>query len=193
MLDGEDALRFCLKNSITIEQFFIMFLLARNDFNLPDKRSLGNTYITEIGMFSDAAFQDLIKRGYIENFNAPGESYPQYYMLTPTAQMQFAGYEMVQELWDKYPVTFRLGDKGAKFIARAGGDKDELLMLYLQKINHSAPKHRFVLHQLDRYIGMANRGEINGHKIGDWIRQEMWDTIAAIGEDEEGGSFGKDI
>lgn len=193
MLDGEDALRFCLKNSITIEQFFIMYLLARNDFNLPDKRSLGKAYINEIGQFTNAGIQDLVNRGFIENFNSPGLFYPELFMLSPGMRMQFASYEMAEQLWDAYPVTFRLGDKGTKFIARAGGDKDELLALYLQKINHSAPKHEKTLHQLARYADMVNRGEVNGYKIGDFIRQEMWDTIAAIGENEKGGDFGKDI
>lgn len=191
MLDGEEALRYCLKNGVTIEQFFIMYLLARNDFHLPDKQSLGKSYIHKIGMFDADAIENLVKRGFVENFNAPHEYYPEMFMLTPVSREQFLDFERAQELWEAYPVTFPLGDKGSRFIARAGGDKDELLNLYLQKINHSVSKHEFVLHQLARYQQMVIRNEVNGHKLGDWIRQEMWDTIAAI--KEEGGNFGKDI
>lgn len=184
-------MKFCLKNQITIEQFFIMYLLARNDFHLPDKRSLGKAYIHEIGMFTDGAIKDLATRGFIENFNSPGVYYPELFLLSPGMRTQFASYEMAEQLWNSYPVTFRLGDKGTKFIARAGGDKDELLTLYLQKINHSTVKHEKALKELARYVDMVGKGEVNGYKIGDWIRQEMWDTIAEI--EEKGGSFGKDI
>lgn len=190
MLDGEEALRYCLKNGVTIEQFFIMYLLARNDFHLSDKRSLGKAYVHKIGMFREESFSELIKAGLIENFNAPGDFYPELFMLTPTAREQFLDYEIASELWDKYPVRFPLGEKGF-FVARSGGDKDELLELYTKKINHSTPRHKFVLEQLGRYEKMVLRGEINGHKLGDWIRMEMWDTIAAI--KEEGGEFGKDL
>ncbi len=46
---------------------------------------------------------------------------------------------------------------------------------------------------------MVGRQESNGHKLGDWIRQEMWDTVAeivksnAIPMAEGGQPFGKDI
>lgn len=182
-----------MKNRITIEQFFILYLLARNDFNLPDKQSMGKAYIAQFGMFGDSVVQDLVRKGFLENFNSPGEYWPELFMLTPPAQAQFASAEMTEELWTRYPATFRLGDKGTKFIAKAGGDRDELLADYLRRINNSTPKHRFAMTQLDRYVKLVNNGEVNGHKIGDWIRQEMWDTVAEIGSQQEGGSFGKDF
>lgn len=170
-----------------------MYLIARNDFNLSEKRSLGKMYINEIGMFSDGAIKDLVTRGFLENFNSAGEFYPELYMLTSLSRTQFASFEMAEEMWENYPVTFRIGEKGARFIARAGGDKEELLSDYLRRINYSSPKHLHAQHQLSRYKTFVDRGELNGYKIGDWIRQEMWDTIAAYGEEQKGGDFGKDI
>lgn len=192
MLDGEEVLRYCLKNNVTIEQFFLLYLLARNDFNLPEKQSQGIQYIHKFGTFKGSLVEDLVNRNFIEDFNSPGQFYPQAFMLTPAAKKQFADYEMAEDLWNHYPVTFPLGDKG-KFIARGGGDRDELLLLYLQKINHSTQKHDIVISQLERYVGMVLRGEVNGHKLSDWIRMEMWETIAAIPVIEEGGNFGRDV
>lgn len=193
MLDGEEVLRYCLKKRVAIQQFFIMYLLARNDFNMPDKRSLGKLYIHEFGQFPREIIDDLVTRGFIEDCNSPGQYFPELLMLTPVAREQFAGYEMAEQLWEGYPATFRLGDKGTRFIARGGGDKDELLALYLQKINFSTPKHAFVMRQVARFIPMVEAGQINGYKLSDWIRGELWDTIAAVESAGEGGEFGKDI
>lgn len=190
MLDGEDTLKYCLKNHITIEQFFILYLLARGDMNKP--RSLGRDYIEKIGIFSYEALQGLVKRGFITDFNSPGEFKPELYMLTPETLKQFTDMDMAEELWEAYPITFRIGQT-SMFVARAGGDKDELLALYLQKINFSSQKHKVVLTELKRYEKMVSLGLINGYKISDFIRQELWDTIAQIPVEQEGGDFGKDI
>src|SRR5260221_13785037 len=136
MLDGEDALNYCLKHRITIEQFFILYLLARGDFNKP--RSMGRDYVEKLGLFKADSLLELVKRGALTDFNSPGEFKPELFMLTPETLRQFTDFDMAEELWEAYPITFRIGERGM-FVARAGGDKDELLQLYLQKINFSAP------------------------------------------------------
>lgn len=190
MLDGEDILGYCVRNRITIEQFFILYLLARNDFNNP--KSLGREYVERMGLFKADTLLELVKRGALMDLNSPGEFRPELFMLSPEVRKQFADMDMADELWEAYPITFPLG-QGKMFVARAGGDKDELLQLYLQKINFSTDKHRQVLLQLARYRRMVELGIINGYKISDFIRQELWDTIALVPVEQEGGEFGKDI
>lgn len=167
-----------------------MFLLARNDFQMPDKKALGRQYILEVGKFNSNVVPRLIEKGFVENFNSPGEFFPDMLVLCGPAHERFIDATRASEIWSSYPATFTLNGKGSRFLARAGGDKDELIYLYLTKINHSATKHEFVMTQLKKYVELVERGEINGHKIGDWIRGEMWDTVAAI--EQKGGDFGTD-
>lgn len=84
--------------------------------------------------------------------------------------------ELAEELWDAYPATFPLSD-GGMFIARKGTDKYEVLKTYLERINHSEEKHRYVLEQLKTYVKLVLERKINGHRIHDWISNEMWDII----------------
>jgi hypothetical protein len=94
--------------------------------------------------------------------------------------------EMAEELWDAYPGTFPLSD-GGMFIARKGPDKHEVLSTYLQRINHDKEKHEYVLQQLKVYVKLVLERKINGHRIYDWISNEMWDIIP----DLEAGSRGE--
>jgi hypothetical protein len=192
MLEGEDVLKFCLKHKICIEQFFFMYLIARKDFHLSDKVSLGRRYLNEGNHFKPEDIRDLVDRGFVENFNSAGQYYPELYMLTPLMEAVFANEEMAEELWDKYPATFRLHEKGSRFLARGGGDKDEILTLYLQKINFSRQKHAFVMEQLANYVSLVDSGQVNGYKLIDFIKQELWDTIATIRQ-EGTQSYGRDI
>lgn len=194
MLEGEDVLEFCITQKVSIEQYFFMYLIARSDFHQSDKASLGRQYIKLGYVFKPEVIRDLEKRGFIDDLNSPGQYFPELYMLKEKVQRVFANYEMAEELWETYPATFRLGAGGQRFVARAGGDKDELLALYLKKINFSAKKHGFVMEQLRRYVSMVDSAEINGYKLGDFIRQELWDTVARITEEKsKGGDFGRDI
>jgi hypothetical protein len=100
-------------------------------------------------------------------------------------------FEMAQELWDRYPAALPLGD-GAMFIARKGPDKHEVLKLYLDRINSSPEKHEFVMKQLQAYTKLVLDRKINGHRIHDWISNEMWDIIPAL-EAASTGEFKTDI
>lgn len=100
-------------------------------------------------------------------------------------------FEMAEELWDKYPAAFPLGD-GAMFIARKGPDKHEVLKLYLERIGFDSEKHQFVMKQLDTYTKMVFDRKINGHRIHDWISNEMWDIVTSL-ESASRGEFKTDI
>jgi hypothetical protein len=100
-------------------------------------------------------------------------------------------FDMAEELWDKYPAAFPLGD-GGMFIARKGPDKHEVLKLYLERINSNPEKHQFVMKQLETYSKMVFDRKINGHRIHDWISNEMWDIVASL-EAASRGEFKTDI
>ena len=100
-------------------------------------------------------------------------------------------FEMAEELWQAYPGAFPLGG-GGMFIARKGPDKHEVLKLYLERINNDRQKHEFVLQQLKVYVKLVLDQKINGHRIHDWISNEMWDTIPALLAASE-GNFKTDI
>lgn len=99
--------------------------------------------------------------------------------------------DMGEELWAKYPAALPLSG-GGMFIARKGPDKYEVIKLYLQRINYSEEKHKFVLEQLQVYIKLVLDSKINGHRIHDWISNEMWDIIPALQAGSR-GEFKTDI
>lgn len=147
---------------------------------------IGNTFKPE-------DIRNLVDRELVLNYNSPGEYLPEMFILTPEMDKVFVNHEMAEELWNTYPKTFRLSEKGSRFIARGGGDKDEILVMYLKKINFSTDKHLFVMEQLSHYISLVDSGQLNGYKLIDFIRQELWDTIHGIKSEQTQGSHGRDI
>jgi hypothetical protein len=99
--------------------------------------------------------------------------------------------DMAEELWDNYPGALPLGG-GGMFIARKGIDKYEVLQLYLDRIKNSEEKHKFVLEQLKIYVKLVLDSKINGHRIHDWISNEMWDIIPSLNAAAK-GEFKTDI
>jgi len=87
--------------------------------------------------------------------------------------------DMAMELWDSYPAALPLSG-GGMFIARKGPDKHEVMKLYLERINFNPEKHRFVIDQLKVYVKLVLDQKINGHRIHDWISNEMWDIIPSL-------------
>ena len=194
MLEGEDVLKICIQHRITIEQYFVLYLISRRDFHKADNQSLGKQYLLTFGMFKPDIVGDLIERGFIDDFNSPGQFYPEMYVLKDEMNRIFAYEDMADEFYEAYPPTFKLGDKGSRFIARAGGDKDEMLQLYLKKINFSVKKHEQVLKVIPYYVQMVDNGEINGYKLIDFIKQELWDVIIDMAKEQKKGvDYGRDI
>jgi hypothetical protein len=191
-MTDEEIIKFCIKHGITADQFFFMWLIARKDFTNPLKYSYAKQYIKSCGKFNDDLVQVLVEKNMIEDFNTPGNSLPEMYMVKENILSEFFIDESAgEELYNRYPATFPLAG-GGSFVARAGGDKEDLIAIYLKRIKNNPEKHKFVMGQLRRYIELVKCGKINGHKISDWIQQELWDTVANI-EEKGAVTFGRDI
>lgn len=193
MFDDESVMEFCILHGITVQQYFFLYTMARKDFHKSDKDSILRRYIQQVEQFSLDAILALIEKGFVEDMNSPGQSYPELFVLSKKARRLFADYDMAEELWDAYPVTLPLYGKGSQFLARTGGDKEELCNDYLRRIKHSTAKHQYIMEQLEIYKYLTSKGELNGYKISDWIRMELWDSIGTYVKDKTEGGFGKDI
>ncbi len=191
MID-EEIISFCIRHRITVQQYFFMWLLVKKDWVLPMRKSLAKQYLQVCGEFDMEDIEDLVERGFIEDFNPPGESKPEMYMVRDDKMESFFADESAgEQLWNAYPATFPLSN-GGSFIARAGGDKDDLIQIYLKKIKNNPNRHAFVMKQLERYKEKVKKGETNGHKISDWIATEMWNAVSEMEETKQ-AKFGKDI
>lgn len=171
-----------------------MWLLLRKDWNKPYGESLARQYL-KVTKFTMEDMADLEERGYVVNMNTPPSTLPELYLVNENiANEIFAGEDAGEELWRAYPATFPLSN-GSSFVARGGGDKDELIAEYLRRINNSPSKHSFVMKQVSRYKELVAQGKINGHKLSDFISMELWETIAEIGRElkVKKTGFGRDL
>lgn len=185
----EDAVNFCLEENVTPREFFMLYLLARRDFHQDGCQM--KAFIAKFGKFTPDEVEDLSERKLIDNFNSRGEHLPELMVVSNKFTNKFTASEDTgEELWRNFPPSFPLST-GGEFIALAGGEKSELLELYRKKIKHSKKKHLFVLEQLEIFKELVRRGEVNGCKISDWIKEEKWDTVARL--NKEASNFGKDI
>jgi hypothetical protein len=191
-----EIIEFCIRHKINVNQYFFLWLLLNKDWNRPYKESLGRQYLNEVDKFTQRDIDDLENKGMIGNLNYPPNTLPEMYIVKDHISKEiFVSEDEGEELWNAYPPNFPLSS-GGTFIARAGGDKDDLIEKYLKKINFSPVKHRFVMQQLKNYKSLVQQGRINGHKISDFIGMELWTTIAEISTKEikeKGGTFGRNI
>lgn len=184
MFDDKEVILTCIKQRVSVEQYFLMWLIRRRDFYLPEDKSLLKQYVKLVRQFKIEDVQDLVEKEFLDDFNSPGESIPDLYMLKPKSDIFFTNEDSGEELFEEYPVTFPLYDKGAHFLARTGGDKKDLIDEYEKRIKYNRKKHEFVIKQLKAYKVLVKEGKINGYKIADWIRQELWDSIAIFQKQE---------
>jgi hypothetical protein len=183
----KNLMKSCVKNNVTIEQMMFLYLIKLKDFLEP--KSVSNQYINKVRKFSvEEVVNPLIEGGWLTNFNSEGEYFPELMMATEQGDNLFANYLMGDEFWNAYPAMFPIGN-GGKFIARAGIEKDDLIDEYLKKISFDPIKHELVMKRLKIYESLVKKGELNGHKIVDWTRQEMWELIP----DNEKPKFGRII
>lgn len=190
----KEIIEFCIKYEIKVEQYFFMWLLLRKDWSKPYGSSLARQYL-KVTKFKMEDMVDLEDRGFIVNMNTPPNTLPELYIVTEgIASKIYAGEDAGEELWKTYPATFPLSN-GSNFVARGGGDKDDLIAEYLRRIKNSPSKHHFVMKQIPKYKELVTEGKINGHKLSDFIGMELWETIAEIGKEDEkkGGGFGRDL
>jgi hypothetical protein len=179
MFENETILRYCIDNHITVAQYFFLYLVARRDYHLPVAESLLKQYVEVVQVFDAKDVGVLERAGFLIDLNNPGHYYPEMFALADKAKDLFVSYSMAEELWEHYPVTFPLYDKGSVFLSRTGGDKEDLMDEYMRRIDYNAEIHRFVLEQLEIYKDLVRRGKMNGYKISDWIRMELWKEVAA--------------
>ena len=188
MFEDEQVLEWCIENDVNVTQYFFMFLLIEKDFHKPFGQSIAKRYVKKHGAFDSDEVKDLIDRGFVENFNTKGENRPEFYMVRDEViKMMKVSDDQAEELWNGFPPTFELPG-GKNFIARhAGvlGSKENAKKVYLSKIRRSKKKHKFVMEMQSDYLKLVEDSKINSMKLGDWIANEMWDTITKLKEDVE--------
>jgi len=190
MFDDENVIRFCIDNKITVRQYFFLYLILQKDFQ--KESSLARKYVNLVEPFPQEEVEDLVEKGFLEDFNSPNQMLPEMYMIPSSVENNlFLTDDRADEFWSTYPVTFPIYSKDAKFLARTGGAKDDILELYRKKVK-SLKKHEFVLEQLRIYVTMVNNNEIHGMKIIDFVRQEIWDSVSDMREEKGNTDFGLD-
>lgn len=183
-----DVIKECVKRNLSVSQLFALSLV---EINSTGARQYIKDYVKQFGPPSEEDLISLMERDLVyAPFKIEGPYY--YYDLAPIRVSKESLLDMADELWNYYPATFPLSSGGC-FISRTGGSKELLLQQYLEKIEHSVETHKFVLQQLSRYVNLVSAGKINGHKISEWITNEMWNTIASIPEEEDISLFKEDI
>jgi len=194
MFEDEEVLEWCIENQVSVTQYLFMFFLIEGAFHKLFHESYAKRYVKKFGPIKSEEVTDLIERGYVEDFNTTGEYRPEFYKVRDEViEMLKATGTQFDELWSTYPPRFELpGNKG--FNARhAGvlGEKDNAGSVYLRKIRRSKKKHRFVMSMLEKYLRLVETGRLNSMKLGDWIANEMWDSINEIDEQED--NYGIDV
>jgi len=158
-------LRRCEQNSLTINEYFTLFLMTEGKQKMPSTNE------------ENGIFLGLASKGFIDFYPGTG-----HFELLDKGKELFAT-SFGDELYEAYPAAFPLSG-GSMFIARTGGDKGILAQLYHSRINNSREEHEFAMKQLHRYIKMVKSRKINGYKLVDWITNSLWHVIAEIPEDQ---------
>lgn len=193
MFEDEEIILLCIKHQITVEQYFFMWLIRKQDWHQPEGKSLAKQYVKLVRAFELDLIRDLVEKDWIDDFNSPGRSIPEMYVLKPKANVFFIDEECGEELFREYPATFPLHEKGASFLARTGGPKDDLIAEYEKLIGYSRKKHEFVIRKLRRYVILVREGKLNGHKIVDWIRMQLWESIEEFEQTDKPYDASEDI
>jgi hypothetical protein len=179
-------LKSCVKNKITLDQMMFLYLIKMKDFM--DPKSWSNQYVNKVKKFNlEEVIEPLIERGWLMNLNKAGEYYPEFMMTSEDGEGLFATQLLGEEFWDAYPMQLPIGN-GGKFISRAGIEKGDFIDLYLRKIDHDPMIHVTVMRRLKVYEGMVISGEINGHKIGNWVNEQLRETIPDVNKPKFGTS-----
>ncbi len=181
-------LHMCVKHKLTIEQMMFLFMIKMKEFVNP--KSWANQYIKKVQKFSvERVIQPVVDRDYVINLNKDGQYYPEFLVISEIADGIFATYQMGEEFWKAYPKLLPwIG--GSNFVSRSGIEREDLIELYLQKIEHSPEKHVDVMNRLVLYEQQVRKGAINGHKIDAFVSQMLWEVVDIK---KPHGQFGKNI
>ena len=191
MFEDERVLDWCIANNVSVTQYLFMFFLIERAFDKPFAQSYAKRYVNVFGMFDSDDVSDLVERGFVDDLNSEGEARPQFYILKDDVikMMKATEEDQAEELWNAFPPTFTIAGN-VRFIARHAaslGDKDNAKKVYLKKIRRSKKKHRFVMEMVQKYLRLVDQNLMNSMKLGDWIANEMWDTVNETDEQEDYG------
>lgn len=190
-MSEKQILEYCLRNNISVEQYFILYLTKRRWDGF---RQEFVDYTKEHPWRKEEMI-DLISKGLLILNGDPVEEINPLSLTMSDEQdteKPFSSTTMAEEFWMAYPATFPLGG-GGTFIARTGMAKPLFLEFYMAKIGRDPVKHAHIMKQLTRYISLVKANKINGHKLSDWVQNEMWDTIPEITRDETTSTFKDDV
>lgn len=178
-------LKSCVRNNLTLEQMVFLYLIKLKDFT--DPKSWSNQYVTKVQKFSvEKVISPLLERDLLMNLNSPGEFYPEFLVPTEAGEQLFATYAMAEEFWAAYPKLLPIHGSG-NFVSRSGIEKDAFVDEYLSKIAHDPTVHMSIMSKLPIYEAMVKAGKINGHKIVNFVREELWEAVP----DEDKPVFGR--
>lgn len=189
-MNERQIIEYCLRNNISVEQYFILYLTKRRWDGFRQEF----VDYTKEHPWKEEEMLDLVRKELlILNGDATGEINPlSLTMSDEEAEKPFSSTAMAEEFWMAYPATFPLGG-GGTFIARTGMAKPLFLEFYMEKIGRDPAKHAHVMKQLARYAALVKANKINGHKLSDWVANEMWDTVPEITRDETTSTFKDDV
>ena len=187
MFDDENVLNWCIENNISVTQYTFMFFLMERGFNDPTSRAV--RYIKKFGVFDRKEVDDLIERGFIEDFNSPGKNQAEFYIIKDEViAIIKATDDDAEELWMACPPTFETTN--FHFTARQGGilgDKETTKTTYLRKIKRSKKKHKFVMEMWKKYLQLVENRKMNSMKLVKWIANKMRDTVDETDEQQDYG------
>jgi len=185
----KQIIEFCLRNNITVNQYFILYLTKRR------WEGFRQEFVdyTKSNPWSQEELLDLLSKNLIAvEFHEPGTPIEPISIRLLEDKDIFQNTDMGEELWNAYPPAFTFSH-GGMFIARTGMPKDKFIDMYLEKIGRNPEKHSHVMKQLDRYVKLVQTGKINGHKLSDWVANEIWDTIASMPGESTGSPFKRSV
>jgi hypothetical protein len=164
-IELEGYLEYLVKHKITPNQFLFLYLRAHRDVATADY------YIQNVKAWKREEIQDLVKRGYIDDVNSPGEEYVHAYFATNkfTQEMWISLDEAGDELWETYPPFFFID--GKRCAARTC-DKELHAKIYLKRIKNNRAKHEKIIELLKK-LKKENRIQMGIEKF---IVSEQWEA-----------------
>lgn len=172
-LDEEKLIDLLIKHQLNVNQMHFMYLIHSGSSSLYRIAQEGKK-------FYRSEIDDLVTRGFIENFNNTRSAIEDHYVIrtqTPEGKdiLEYLNDDvtMGDELWTVYPWSFMIGEKN---VPAKTCDRDEITELYVKKIKGSTKKHREIIKVIKRgtALNMISVG------IEKFVRGEQWEFL--IGE-----------
>lgn len=167
--DTSKYVDFLCKHQITPSQFLLLMLV--NDKANHDIIK----YDHQMGGWTAAEIEDLIKREYLLDLNVGNQMYADSTVVTDkfTSALLIDAEDAGQELWDAYP--WFLNIRGEKYAAKST-NQDKLFKLYHRKIHGNVITHKRVMKllQIAQEKGLLNMG------IEKWVGSTQWNAIAEL-------------